>query len=101
MLVKSGWLAIYGKGGRQRTEGGKDGDKGQPWCPSARRDDAHRVCRGEGPENQTARALLSEATLLGAMESAGKWIDDDELRSAMQEKGLGTPATPRRHHRTC
>ena len=35
----------------------------------------------------------SEATLLGAMEGAGKMVDDDELREAMQEKGLGTPAT--------
>jgi DNA topoisomerase-3 len=38
-------------------------------------------------------ARYSEATLLGAMEGAGKQIDDDELREAMQEKGLGTPAT--------
>ncbi|MBU1817490.1 MAG: topoisomerase C-terminal repeat-containing protein, partial [Gammaproteobacteria bacterium] len=38
-------------------------------------------------------ARYSEATLLGAMEGAGKTIDDDELRLAMQEKGLGTPAT--------
>jgi DNA topoisomerase-3 len=38
-------------------------------------------------------ARYSEATLLGAMESAGKHVEDEELRSAMQEKGLGTPAT--------
>ncbi len=38
-------------------------------------------------------ARYSEATLLGAMESAGKQVEDEELRSAMQEKGLGTPAT--------
>ena len=38
-------------------------------------------------------ARYSEATLLGAMEGAGKLIDDEELRAAMQEKGLGTPAT--------
>ena len=38
-------------------------------------------------------ARYSEATLLGAMEGAGKMVDDDELREAMQEKGLGTPAT--------
>ena len=35
----------------------------------------------------------TEATLLSAMEGAGKLIDDDELREAMAEKGLGTPAT--------
>jgi hypothetical protein len=38
-------------------------------------------------------ARYSEATLLGAMEGAGKFVEDDELREAMQEKGLGTPAT--------
>ena len=35
----------------------------------------------------------SEATLLSAMETAGKLIDDEELREAMKERGLGTPAT--------
>ena len=38
-------------------------------------------------------ARYSEATLLGAMEGAGKLIEDEELREAMSEKGLGTPAT--------
>jgi len=38
-------------------------------------------------------ARYNEGTLLSAMEGAGKLIDDDELREAMQEKGLGTPAT--------
>ena len=38
-------------------------------------------------------ARYSEATLLSAMEGAGKTIDDEELRAAMKEKGLGTPAT--------
>ena len=33
-------------------------------------------------------ARYSEATLLGAMEGAGKTVEDDELREAMQEKGL-------------
>ena len=36
---------------------------------------------------------LNEGTLLSAMETAGKSIEDDELREAMREKGLGTPAT--------
>jgi len=38
-------------------------------------------------------ARFSEATLLSAMEGAGKLIDDEELREAMRAKGLGTPAT--------
>ena len=38
-------------------------------------------------------ARYSEATLLSAMEGAGKMVDDDELRAAMAGRGLGTPAT--------
>src|SRR5205085_2777801 len=38
-------------------------------------------------------ARFNEATLLSAMEGAGKLIDDEELREAMSERGLGTPAT--------
>src|SRR5439155_3267578 len=39
------------------------------------------------------RARYTEATILGAMEAAGKLVEDAELRDAMKEKGLGTPAT--------
>ncbi len=35
----------------------------------------------------------SEATLLSAMEGAGKFVEDEDLREAMKERGLGTPAT--------
>jgi DNA topoisomerase-3 len=38
-------------------------------------------------------AHYNEGTILGAMESAGKLVEDEELRDAMKEKGLGTPAT--------
>jgi DNA topoisomerase-3 len=38
-------------------------------------------------------ARFTEATLLSAMEGAGKLVEDEELREAMREKGLGTPAT--------
>src|SRR5690606_6393975 len=93
VLVRPGWLAIYGKEAAAETEGGKDGDKGQPLVA---------VRPGERPLAESADAKgfktkpparYSEATLLGAMESAGKQVEDEELRSAMQEKGLGTPAT--------
>ncbi|MGD9758661.1 MAG: DNA topoisomerase III, partial [Comamonas sp.] len=93
VLVKPGWLAIYGKEAANEVEDAKEGDKGQPLVA---------VQPGEQPRTHHADvkglktkppARYSEATLLGAMESAGKQIDDDELREAMQEKGLGTPAT--------
>ncbi len=44
-------------------------------------------------------ARYTESTLLSAMEGAGKLVDDEELRAAMSEKGLGTPGYARGHHR--
>jgi DNA topoisomerase-3 len=89
VLVKPGWLAIWGK------EAVSDDDE---------KDGKNLVVVKPGETVKTESADLkalktrpparySEATLLGAMEGAGKTIDDDELREAMQEKGLGTPAT--------
>jgi DNA topoisomerase III len=84
VLVKPGWLAVYGK-----EEQG---------------DDANLVAVAPGEKVRTESvdvvalktrppARYTEATLLSAMEGAGKLIDDEELRAAMNEKGLGTPAT--------
>src|SRR5450830_1050830 len=93
VLVKPGWLAIYGKEAADEVADAKDGDKGQSLVP---------VKPGEQVKTETVEpkglktrppARYTEATLLGAMEGAGKTVEDDELREAMQEKGLGTPAT--------
>jgi DNA topoisomerase-3 len=84
VMVKPGWLAVYGR--------------------EAQEDDANLVAVAKDElartESVDVKALktkpparYTEATLLSAMEGAGKLIDDDELREAMQEKGLGTPAT--------
>jgi DNA topoisomerase III len=93
VLVKPGWLAIYGKEAAAEVEDAKEGDKGQSLV---------LVVPGEKVKTDSVEtkglktrppARYSEATLLGAMEGAGKTVEDDELREAMQEKGLGTPAT--------
>ena len=84
VLVEPGWLAVYGR--------------------EAQADEASLVAVDAGETVQTqsieASALATkpparytEATLLSAMEGAGKLVDDDELRAAMAGKGLGTPAT--------
>ena len=84
VMVKPGWLAVYGR--------------------EVEEDDATLVPVKPGElvltEQVDVNALktkpparYTEATLLSAMEGAGKLIDDDELREAMAEKGLGTPAT--------
>ncbi len=85
-LTHPGWLAVYG-----RVAG-----------VAASKDEL--VAVEEGEDAQTDRvevedkstqppARYTESTLLSAMEGAGKLIDDDELREAMAERGLGTPAT--------
>ncbi|WP_348682654.1 DNA topoisomerase III [Acidovorax soli] len=93
VLVKPGWLAIYGKEAADEVEGGKDGDKGQNLVPVKPGEMVNTLQVDPKGLKTKPPARYSEATLLGAMESAGKQIDDEELRSAMQEKGLGTPAT--------
>ncbi len=93
VLVKPGWLAIYGKEAADEVEGGKDGDKGQNLVPVKPGEMVNTLAVDPKGLKTKPPARYSEATLLGAMESAGKQIDDDELREAMQEKGLGTPAT--------
>ena len=89
VLVKPGWLAIYGKEA-QLDDNDKDGKSLVPVKPGEQV--ATEVAEAKGLKTRPP-ARYSEATLLGAMEGAGKTIDDDELREAMQEKGLGTPAT--------
>ena len=90
VLVKPGWLAIYGKEAEDENTNKDDAKTLVPVKPG-------EMVRAEVVEAKGLKtrppARYSEATLLGAMEGAGKTIDDDELREAMQEKGLGTPAT--------
>ncbi|GAA6142227.1 DNA topoisomerase III [Hydrogenophaga sp. 5NK40-0174] len=96
VLVRPGWMAVYGKEAADETEGkdGKDGDKGGKVLVPVEPGETVRTESIEAKGLKTRPpARYSEATLLGAMEGAGKLVDDDELREAMQEKGLGTPAT--------
>ena len=85
VLVVPGWMAVYGK---QVAEDGQ-----QNLCP-VRPGEPARTDAIEVVENVTKPPPhFNEATLLSAMEGAGKLVDDDELREAMSERGLGTPAT--------
>ena len=86
VLVNPGWLAIYGR------EGTADG--ASPNLPPVEVDERVLTEEIATVALQTRPpARYSEATMLSAMEGAGKAIDDDELREAMAGKGLGTPAT--------
>ena len=84
VLVNPGWLAVYGKEAQ---------DEDATLVP-VRKDETVRNESVEAVGSKTRPpARYNEATLLSAMEGAGKLIDDEELREAMSEKGLGTPAT--------
>lgn len=86
VLVNAGWLAVYGRDVEDDTANAN--------LPALKKDEKVKAVHVESKALATKPpARFSEATLLSAMEGAGKLIDDDELRAAMKEKGLGTPAT--------
>jgi DNA topoisomerase III len=86
VLVKAGWLEVYGKEAL--------GDEQQPSLAPIQPNETVRTTDVEVKENKTKPPpRFTEATLLSAMEGAGKLVEDEELRDAMSERGLGTPAT--------
>jgi DNA topoisomerase-3 len=93
VLMKAGWLAIYGKEAADEQGDDKDNKDGKSLVPVKPGERVNNLFADPKALQTRPPARYSEATLLGAMEGAGKLVDDDELREAMQEKGLGTPAT--------
>ncbi|MEX0326744.1 MAG: DNA topoisomerase 3 [Puniceicoccaceae bacterium] len=99
VLVEPGYLQVYGKAGtKSELPALTDADKQPAWLAGAglQPDDNYksRVAAIEIHEEATKPpARFTEATLLSAMEGAGKLVEDDDLADAMKEKGLGTPAT--------
>ena len=84
VLVNPGWLAVYG-----REIAGEDENL---IAVAAGEKVATAAIEARGTQTKPP-PRYSEATLLSAMEGAGKLIEDEELRAAMDQKGLGTPAT--------
>ncbi len=93
VLVRPGWMAVYGKEAAEDVADAKEGDKGQNLVPVQPGETVRNTAADPKALKTKPPARYNEATLLGAMEGAGKLVEDDELREAMQEKGLGTPAT--------
>jgi len=85
IITDPGWMAVYGK------SAAGDGDETIVAVQSGERADTLAI---ETKPNETRPpARYNESTLLSAMEGAGKLLDDEELRDAMSQRGLGTPAT--------
>jgi DNA topoisomerase-3 len=90
VLKEPGWLAIYGRE-EQQDDANDENGRSLPPVVSGEKVDTKELEIKEDLTRPPAR--FSEATLLSAMEGAGKFVEDEELREAMSEKGLGTPAT--------
>ena len=93
VLLVPGWRGVYGEGLDERADA--DSDEGADQA-------LPRLERGEGVETLEVAAAeketkpprrYSDASLLAAMETAGKLVEDEELREAMKDSGIGTPAT--------
>jgi DNA topoisomerase-3 len=91
-LVEAGWRSVYGE--LAETDRSEDDSGGDQLLP--------KLEQGEGVQTREVELMrketqpprrFSDASLLGAMETAGKEIDDAELREAMKDSGIGTPAT--------
>ncbi len=97
LLLVPGWRGVYGEGvaadsGAGNTDDDDEGvDQQLPKLEQGEQSKVHRVAL-EGKETKPPRRY-SDASLLAAMETAGKLVDDEELREAMKESGIGTPAT--------
>lgn len=87
IILEPGWLVVFG---RQSTSPDDADANLVPIIPNETAQTIHLELK----HNQTTPpARFNEASLLSAMESAGKLVEDESLREAMSEKGLGTPAT--------
>jgi len=87
IIKDPGWLAVYGR------EAASEETTDQSLVAILPNEPA-KVLDVDVTQSETKPpARFTEATLLSAMEGAGKLVEDEELREAMREKGLGTPAT--------
>ena len=96
VLLEAGWRGVYGEEALESGSGSaSDEDEGA-------NQQLPRLERGEAVDTREVAAeekvtkpprRYSDASLLAAMETAGKLVDDDELREAMKDSGIGTPAT--------
>lgn len=83
VIRQAGWRAVYGEGNKEETA-----------IPNWQEGDTLTLKGCSITEGKTKpKPLHTEATLLSAMETAGKDIEDDALRQALKDCGIGTPAT--------
>lgn len=97
-ILEDGWHVVYGKGSTDDGEG--EGRQADAPTPSTGGILPHFEKGESGPhkptltEKQTVPPKhYTEASLLRAMETAGKFVDNEELRAALKENGIGRPSS--------
>jgi DNA topoisomerase III len=100
LLLEPGWRGVYGESaagagsGRPQGEGGEEDEGADQQLPKLNDGETAAVREIASVRKETKPPRrYSDASLLAAMETAGKLVDDDELREAMKDSGIGTPAT--------
>jgi DNA topoisomerase III len=94
LLLVPGWRAVYDEVATETAPAGEEdegADQQLPRLQDGERVDTRQI-ESARKETKPPRRY-SDASLLGAMETAGKLVEDDELREAMKDSGIGTPAT--------
>jgi DNA topoisomerase-3 len=95
LMLVPGWRGVYGEEADADGAGRADDDEGrEQQLPKLERGEQVRVQEigSEAKETKPPRRY-TEGSLLAAMETAGKLVDEEELREAMKDSGIGTPAT--------
>ncbi len=92
-ILVPGWRAAYGE--TADTDEGRDDDEGRvQQLPLLERGERAAVSEITTQEKETKPPRrFTDGSLVRTMETAGKLVDDEELREAMKESGIGTPAT--------
>jgi DNA topoisomerase III len=90
VLTVPGWLEVYGK---STVDEDSPDSKALPALSAEDNGRAKAVESTLHEETTKPPPRYTEATLLSAMETAGKLVEDEDLADAMKERGLGTPAT--------
>jgi len=95
VTLEAGWRGVYGVEADDPQSRKQDEDaEGEGELPELTQGQEVTCAEAESEAKETKPPpRYTEATLLSAMETAGKLVDDEELREAMKERGLGTPAT--------
>ncbi len=95
VMLVPGWRGVWGEGVAGDGSERSDEDEGtEQQLPRLEKGEDARVVEVEAAEKETKPPRrYSEGTLLAAMETAGKLVDEEELREAMKDSGIGTPAT--------